>query len=336
LTATSPALYERQMRILIVGGAGYIGSHTARHLSKKGHDVVALDDLSTGHIAALSGLPLVHLDLVSGDLTSFLAAGRFDAVMHFAARCIVPESVAQPSIYWRTNVLGTLRLLDAMVARGPRRLVFSSTCATYGIPTEVPIPEAHPKAPINAYGKSKLAVEHALDDYARAHGLGAIALRYFNAAGAASDGSHGEDHAQETHLIPLALGALLGGPPLRVTGTDYPTPDGTCIRDYVHVDDLARAHALALERIEPGTFSAFNIGTGAGHSVREVIDTIEKVTRRALPRTDAPRRPGDPPKLVARAETARTHLDFTPERSLEDIVTSAWRWHESHPRGYAG
>src|SRR5688572_15396023 len=267
------------MRVLVTGGAGYIGSHTARYLAARGHEVVILDDLSTGHTTAIGDLPLVRLDLTAGEIAGFLAEHRFDAVVHFAASCLVPESVEHPAKYWKNNLLGSVRLLDALVARGPKRIVFSSTCATYGIPVEVPIPETHPKNPITAYGRSKLAVEHALADYARAYGLGAIALRYFNAAGAAEDGGFGEDHAHETHLIPLMLRALLpGGAPLRVTGTDYDTPDGTCVRDYVHVDDLARAHLLAIEAVKPGELEAINIGTGSGHSVREVIATAERVT----------------------------------------------------------
>ena len=322
------------MRVLLTGGAGYVGSHAARELARRGHMVVVLDDLSTGHEAAISGLPLVRLDITRDEIEPVLREGRFDAAMHFAARCLVPESVERPAQYWRTNLIGGLRLLDALVAVGPKRLIFSSTCATYGLPREVPIPEDHPKAPITSYGRSKLAFEHALQDYARAYGLGSISLRYFNAAGAAEDGSHGEDHAVETHLIPLVLRAAAGGPPVRIFGTDYDTPDGTCIRDYVHVDDLARAHVLALEQIEPGAAEALNVGTGIGHSVREVIEVAARVTGRTIPVVEAERRPGDPPRLVARGERARERLRFVPERSLDDIVRSAWAWHSRHPGGY--
>lgn len=322
------------MRILVTGGAGYIGSHTARRLARAGHDVTILDDLSTGHAAAIAGLRLVRLDLCSDEIAPLLAEGRFDAVIHFAAKALVPESVAHPARYWRTNLLGSVRLLDALVARGPKRIVFSSTCATYGLPDRVPIDEAHPQRPITAYGRSKLAVEHALADYAQAYGLGSIALRYFNAGGAEPDGSHGEDHAPETHLVPNVLAAAAGGEPVRICGTDYDTPDGTCIRDYIHVDDLARAHAAALERVEPGRALAFNLGTGVGTSVREVIGCARRVTDRDIPVLECERRPGDPPRLVADARRAAAALDFRCERSLEDIVRSAWEWHRRHPGGY--
>jgi len=323
------------MRVLVTGGAGYIGSHTARHLTAQGHAVTILDDLSTGHTEAVGSLPLAELDLTTGDLTPVFAEGRFDAVVHFAAKSLVPESVTNPRKYWHNNILGSLRLLDAMVAHDVKRIVFSSTCASYGLPDAVPIAETHPQRPFTSYGRSKLAVEHALDDYARAYGLGAIALRYFNAAGAAHDGTTGEDHTPETHLVPLVLGALLGGPPLRIAGNDWPTPDGTCVRDYVHLDDLARAHAVAIEAITPGRFEAFNVGTGKGCSVREVVTVAEKVTGRRVPTVEAERRAGDPAALVAQNDKARERLGFTPERSIEDIVRSAWRWHESHPKGYA-
>lgn len=324
------------MRILVTGGAGYIGGHTARFLARRGHDVVALDDLSTGHPPSIPGIPLVRLDLTRDDIEAVLLEGRFDAVMHFAAKCLVPESVAAPALYWRTNQVGGVRLLDAVIARGPKRFVMSSTCATYGLPLRSPIDETHPQAPITSYGRTKLALEHALDDYARAYGLGSIALRYFNAAGAEADGSHGEDHEPETHLVPNVLRAALGGPALKVCGTDYDTPDGTCIRDYVHVDDLARAHLVALERTAAGRFQAFNIGTGVGSSVREVVDCARRVTGRAIPSADAPRRPGDPARLVADVRKARDELGFQAERSLEDIVRTAWAWHERHAKGYRG
>lgn len=322
------------MRILVTGGAGYIGSHTARELASRGHQVTLLDDLSTGHVEATADLPLARLDLATDDVTPVFREGRFDAVVHFAAKCLVPESVTAPAIYWRANTWGSLKILDAMVATGVKRIVFSSTCATYGLPDAVPIAETHPQRPITSYGKSKLAVEHAVADYAQAYGIGAIALRYFNAAGASADGRYGEDHTPETHLVPLVLGALLGGPPITIAGTDWPTPDGTPIRDYVHLDDLARAHVIALDAIQPGKFEALNVGTGNGHSVREVIAVAEKITGRKVPTTEGTRRPGDPARLIARNDLARERLGFVPERSIEDIVRSAWRWHESHPKGY--
>jgi UDP-glucose-4-epimerase GalE len=324
------------MRILVTGGAGYIGGHAVRRLLGAGHEVTVLDDLSTGHARSAAGAPIVELDLVRDDLEPLFAEGRFDAVLHFAAKCLVSESVMEPAKYWRTNVAGGVRLLDALVARGPKRIVFSSTCATYGLPLRVPIDEDHPQSPITAYGRSKLAFEHALADYARAYGLGSIALRYFNAAGAEKDGSHGEDHHPETHLIPLVLRAAAGGPPVEIRGTDYPTPDGTCIRDYIHVDDLARAHILALERIEAGRALALNLGTGRGHSVREVVEAARRVTGRPIPSVEAARRPGDPPALVADPRRAREALGFTAERTLDDILRSAWKWHSSHPEGYGG
>ena len=322
------------MRILVTGGAGYIGSHTARRLARAGHDVTILDDLSTGHPRAVAGFKLVRLDLASDDLDPLLAEGRFDAALHFAAKALVPESVAQPARYYRANIFGSVRLFDALVARGPKRVVFSSTCATYGLPVRDPIDETHPQVPITAYGRTKLAVEHALSDYAQAYGLGSIALRYFNAAGAEADGSHGEDHAPETHLIPNVLAAAAGGERVKICGTDYDTPDGTCVRDYIHVDDLARAHILALERIEAGRALALNLGTGRGHSVREVVDCARRVTGREVPSVETDRRPGDPPRLVADPGRAAAALGFRCERTLEEIIGSAWEWHRAHRHGY--
>jgi UDP-glucose-4-epimerase GalE len=324
------------MRVLVTGGAGFIGSHTARDLARRGHAVTVGDDLSTGHEEAVQGLALARMDLSKDDLAPLFAEGGFDAIVHFAAKCLVPQSVSDPAIYWRTNAYGSLRLLDAMVAHRVTRIVFSSTCATYGLPLESPMRESHAQRPITSYGRSKLAIEHALEDYAQAYGIGAIALRYFNAAGASEDGSFGEDHSPETHLVPLVMRSLLGGPPLRIAGNDWPTPDGTCIRDYVHVDDLARAHAIAIDAVAPGRFDALNVGTGHGSSVREVVALVEKVTGKKVSCIEGERRPGDPARLVAGNELARTRLGFTPERTLEDVVRSAWRWHESHPLGYGG
>ncbi len=331
------------MRVLVTGGAGYIGSHTARslaegHAGAEPHEVVALDDLSTGHAAALPdglGVRLVRLDL--GDalaVARFLGEERFDAVIHFAARCLVPESVVRPRDYWRSNVVSGLNLLDALIERGPRRIVFSSSCAVYGHPDEVPLREDHATRPVSPYGRTKLAFERALEDYAAAYGIGSVALRYFNAAGASQDGAFGEDHEPETHLIPRILAAALDGKPVAICGTDYPTPDGTCIRDYVHVDDLARAHALALERVREGAALAVNVGTGRGHSVREVIEAARRATGRPIAAVEEPRRPGDPAALVADVRAAKEALGFEARRDLDDTLRTAWAWHTAHPLGY--
>jgi UDP-glucose-4-epimerase GalE len=266
-----------------------------------------------------------------------MGALPFDAVMHFAAFAYVGESVTDPAKYYRNNVTGTLNLLDAMREAGVGKIVFSSTCATYGIPDRVPMTEATPQNPINPYGYTKLVIERALADYARAYGIGAAALRYFNASGAADDGSIGEDHDPETHLIPLLLQVALGQRPhVTVFGTDYETPDGTCIRDYIHVDDLADAHWRVLDRVRPGELIAYNLGTGNGFSVRQVIDSARRITGREIAVVEGPRREGDPPALVAGAEAARRDLDWVPAHTtIDTIMESAWRWHSSHPRGYA-
>jgi UDP-glucose 4-epimerase len=262
---------------------------------------------------------------------------HIDAVMHFAAFALVGESVSDPALYYRNNVLGSLSLLEAMRASGVRRIVFSSTTATYGEPEKMPIREDFPQKPINPYGFSKLAVEHALTDYAVAYGLGYAALRYFNAAGATPDGDIGEDHDPESHLIPIVLQVALGQrKSISIFGEDYPTPDGTCIRDYVHVDDLAAAHLAALDRLQDGVGLKLNLGTGRGTSVREVIDACRKVTGHAIPVEIGQRRPGDPPELVADSSLARETLGWTPKyMEIGPIVETAWRWHKSHPRGYA-
>jgi UDP-glucose 4-epimerase len=261
---------------------------------------------------------------------------RIDAVMHFAAFASVPESVAEPAKYYRNNVGGSLNLLEAMRAVGVGRLVFSSTAAVYGIPDAGPIPEDAPKQPINPYGFTKLAIERALSDYAAAYGLGAATLRYFNACGAADDASIGEDHTPESHIIALILQVALGQrPSITITGTDYPTPDGSCIRDYIHVEDLADAHLRVLERIEPGRFVAYNVGTGVGASVRELVEAARRVTGHPIPVVEGPRRAGDPPSLVASAEAARRDLGWSPRYTdVGSIVASAWAWHRAHPRGY--
>lgn len=326
------------MRILVTGGAGYVGSHCVRALCEAGHAVVVFDNLAAGHAKAVDP----RATLVIGDLTDPVAVNRamasvaFDAVMHFAAWLDVGESVRKPLTYYRNNVANTLNLLEAMQTHGVRRMVFSSTCATYGIPPRVPITEDMPQHPINPYGRTKLAIEWALADSAPAWGLGATALRYFNAAGAAADGTLGEDHNPEIHLIPLALQVVLGQrKDIRIFGTDYPTKDGTCIRDYIHVEDLASAHRLAIESQAEGQFRFYNVGTGRGVSVLEILEGIRKVTGHALPAVPSPRREGDPPELVADAGKILKELGWK-ARYLEisRTIETAWRWHRDHPQGY--
>ena len=325
-------------RVVVTGGAGYIGSHAVRALVDAGHAVAVLDDLSAGHDRAVpGGVPLVRAKIHDqAAVTGLLTEHRADAVMHFAAWLAVGESVARPVEYYQNNVTGTLSVLAAMRDAGVRRFIFSSTCAVYGEPARVPIDETLPKNPINAYGETKLAIERALPHLERAYGIKWIALRYFNASGAHPDGTIGEDHEPEIHLIPLAIRAATGGAPLRVFGEDYPTPDGTCLRDYIHVMDLAEAHIRALEALERGAASdAFNVGTGTPHSVRSVIDTVSRVVGRPVGWQSAPRRPGDPAVLYAAADRARTELGWRPNYTdLEVIVRHAWHWHSSHPRGY--
>lgn len=326
------------MRILVTGGAGYIGSHAVRRFCEHGHDVWIYDNLSLGHAAAVPDDRLIAADLSERErLTAVLRDKRIEAVVHFAASAFVGESVEQPYKYYRNNVVNTLTLLESMQAAGVQRIVFSSTCATYGVPTAVPITEETPQQPINPYGRTKLIIEWALADAARAYGLGYAALRYFNAAGAHPSGEIGEDHQPETHLIPLILQSVLGQRDgIHVFGTDYPTPDGTCIRDYIHVDDLAEAHLLALAKIESGKGLHLNLGTGRGFSVREVINICSDVTGSAINVIEGPRRAGDPPALVAAAEKASSILDWKPAYTgLHEIVESAWRWHRSHPHGYS-
>lgn len=325
------------MRILVTGGAGYIGSHTVKYLLARGHDVTVIDSLVFGHRAAVPADRLVVADLAdTAAVDQLLIAKGVEAVVHFAAFAYVGESVTEPAKYWRNNFVTTLGLLDLCRRHGVNRFVFSSTCATYGVPETVPITEDTPQRPINPYGQSKLAVERALADYAAAYGLGYAALRYFNAAGAAPDGSIGEDHNPETHLIPLVIDAATGKRPnVTVFGSDYPTPDGTCVRDYVHVDDLADAHLRALERVESGKGLMCNLGTGQGYSIREVIRATEEVTGLNVPVVEGPRRPGDPPALIAAAGKAREVLGWTPRYpELAMILETAWRWHRMHPNGY--
>lgn len=325
------------MRILVTGGAGYVGSHCLRHLLREGHEVVVYDNLYQGHAAAVPAGLLVEGDLSDRDkLAALMRERQIEAVMHFAALALVGESVQKPELYYRNNVLGSFHLLEAMRESGVRKIVFSSTTATYGTPETMPIAESTPQQPINPYGFSKLVVERMLDDYAAAHGFGFAALRYFNAAGAAADGSIGEDHTPESHLIPIVLQvALRQRPSISIFGDDYPTPDGTCVRDYVHVEDLATAHLAALERLSPGKAIKVNLGSGRGYSVREVIEACRSISGHTIPSVTAPRRAGDPPELIADARLARSLLNWRPKYdTIESIVETAWRWHKSHPRGY--
>ena len=326
------------MRILVTGGAGYIGSHTVKLLLARGHQVWVYDNLGLGHRAAVPAETLVVGDLRDGDrLDHTLLVNRVEAVIHFAASTYVGESVKDPAKYWQNNVVNTLNLLERMRRLDVGRIVFSSTAATYGVPEQMPITEETPQEPINPYGRTKLTVERALADYAAAYGLGYAALRYFNAAGASPDGSIGEDHDPETHLIPIVLQAVLGQRPhVEIFGTDYPTPDGTCVRDYIHVDDLAAAHVLALERLEPGKGLRYNLGIGRGYSVREVVKAAEAVTGRTVPVKEGPRRPGDPAELVASPAKIMRELGWKPKyMELEPILETAWNWHRTHPKGYA-
>jgi UDP-glucose 4-epimerase len=328
------------MNVLVVGGAGYIGSHCVRQLAAAGHQPVVLDSLVYGHRGAVApNVPFHECDL--GDetrLVRILREEKIDVVMHFAGFAYVGESVTDPLKYYFNNFVATLQLLRAMLKAKVTKFVFSSTCATYGVPPKLPMTEATPQAPINPYGQSKLDVENALKALAHAHGLSFAAFRYFNAAGAAEDGTIGEDHKPETHLIPLAIDAATGrGPALRLFGTDYPTPDGTCLRDYVHVDDLSRAHIAVFPKLEkPGAAVFLNLGTGTPTSVREVIAAVEKVSGLKVPLQESPRRAGDPPALYADATRAHVELGWTPKfTTIGPIVETAWRWHHTHPKGFA-
>jgi UDP-glucose 4-epimerase len=322
------------MKLLVTGGAGYIGSVVAKQLLDADHEVVVLDDLSRGHKAAIpAGAAHAEVSLLDATAVHGALGQGFDGVLHFAALALVAESVEHPERYWRTNVVGTLNLLDAMRAHGIGRLVFSSTCATYGEPETVPMREDEPTDPVNAYGDSKLTVDRMLATESRAHGLGAASLRYFNVAGAS--GPLGEDHDPETHLIPLVLWTAAGRREyISVYGTDYETRDGTAVRDYIHVEDLGEAHLLALDALRPGEHRIFNLGTGTGYTVREVVDAARRVTGREIPAREEARRPGDPPELVAAAERARTELGWEPRRGLEEMIADAWAWYQAHPGGY--
>jgi UDP-glucose-4-epimerase GalE len=325
--------------VLVTGGAGYIGSHAAKALRAAGYHAVIFDNLAAGHRQAALASPLVVGEI--GDLQAVRQAIRESgatAVMHFAAWLSVADSVTDPVGYYRNNVMGALTVLEAMALERCGSFVFSSTCAVYGEPVELPLRESHPTRPINAYGQTKLAVEHALPHFERAYGIRSVALRYFNAAGADPDGELGEDHDPEVHVIPRALEAAARGQPIDVFGDDYPTPDGTCLRDYVHVMDLADAHVRALQRLESGGGSAtYNVGTERPSSVRDVLDAVERVTGRSIQRRLGPRRAGDPAALYASAERIRSELGWVPQHvELDAIVRDAWRWHSRHPAGYEG
>ena len=317
--------------ILVTGGAGYIGSHTAKALAHAGYRPVVYDNLVYGHAHAVKWGPLVEGDLADrAKLERVMKDEAIDAVVHFAAYAYVGESVVKPEIYFQNNVVGSLSLLDAMRTTGVKPIVFSSTCATYGMPDRMPITEETLQRPINPYGETKLMIERALAWYGPAHEIRSVSLRYFNACGADRDGEIGEEHDPETHLIPLILDAALGKrAQIDVFGTDYPTPDGTAIRDYIHVEDLADAHVKALKYLfEGGETTQVNLGTGTGNSVREVIDAVERVTGRPVPRREVARRAGDPPELVADPSKAKRLLGWTPTRSdIDTIIRTAWAWH---------
>jgi UDP-glucose 4-epimerase len=324
------------MHVFVTGGAGYIGSVNVEQLLDSGHQVTVFDNLTEGHRLAIDPrAKLIEGDLQNRcDIEDGMEKARPDAVMHFAASALVGESMQNPSKYFRNNVLAGTNLLDAMVAAGCKKFVFSSTCATFGIPDRVPIDETVEQRPINPYGESKLMFEKVLRWYDEIHGIKHVALRYFNAAGAS--GRYGEDHRIETHLIPNVLKVALGQKShVEIYGTDYETPDGTCIRDYIHILDLSQAHMLAVKYLAGGKSAKFNLGTGGGTSVREVIDCCRTVSGREIAVVEKPRRPGDPARLIAGSERARTELEWEPRfEKIEPIVTSAWNWHLAHPNGY--
>jgi UDP-glucose 4-epimerase len=329
------------MNVLVVGGAGYIGSHCVRQLSAAGHRPVVMDNLVYGHRKAVAhGVTLYADDL--GDeaaVALVLAREKIEVVMHFAAYCYVGESVTDPLKYYLNNSAATLHLLNAMQSTGVSKFVFSSTCATFGVPARLPISEDFPQAPINPYGQTKLDIENTLRALAHVRRISFAAFRYFNAAGAAEDGSIGEDHDPETHLIPLAIDAATGRrPSLQLFGTDYPTPDGTCLRDYVHVDDLSRAHIAVFDRLAtPGAAHFYNLGTGTPTSNRQVIRAVENATGRKITLVESPRRAGDPPELYADSTKAKAELGWVVRYpDIESIVATAWNWHRSHPGGFGG
>jgi UDP-glucose 4-epimerase len=325
------------MRLLLTGGAGYVGSACLRYLLQHGHDPIAFDNLSEGNREAVPDERLLVGDITdAAGLDQAFDGRRIDAVMHFAAVASVPDSIADPDGYWRINLSGTKAVLDAMRRHGVRRIVFSSTAATYGVDGEMPLTEASDQRPVTPYGTTKLACEWLIHDYARAYGFGYTHFRYFNASGADEDGRHGEDRRVESHLIPLALQTALGRrATLQIFGRDWPTRDGTCIRDYVHVEDLAQAHRLAVETLEPGMARAYCLGSGTGTSVLEVLAACERATGRRINAEMAPPRPGDPAVLVASPDRVTRELGWSPRLGrIDDIVRTAWHWHRAHPDGY--
>ncbi len=325
------------MKVLVCGGAGYIGSNMTALLARTGHEPIVLDNFSKGHRAAVRGVKVVTGDLADREfLAGILHDLDIQAVLHFAASIEVGESVRDPLKYYRSNVLNTERLLSAMEVAGVRKFVFSSTAAVYGMPERVPVTEDAPAQPINPYGETKWAVERMCHYQSQAGKLQFAALRYFNACGAGNDGTLGEDHRPESHLIPLTIQAAMGKrPDIKIYGTDYPTPDGTCIRDYIHIDDLCRAHLLALNRLDEQTELVYNLGNGRGYSVRQVIETVRRVSGRDFKIVEADRRPGDPAVLTSDATKARAELGWQTEwPGLEEMVATAWKWHREHPDGY--
>lgn len=327
------------MNICVIGGAGYIGSHAVKLLVQKGHQVTCIDNLSNGHRAAVDpNAAFFVADLANTfQIIDIFQKQKVEAVMHFAASAYVGESVADPRKYYRNNVSNTVSMLDAMHAANIKKLVFSSTCATYGIPEKMPMTEDMPQRPINPYGDSKLMVEHILKDVAKAEGLAFAAPRYFNVAGCAPDGSIGEDHKPETHIIPVLLNVVLGRKDhMDLYGTDYPTKDGTCVRDYIHVWDLVEAHLALLEALQPGKGLFYNLGVGRGYSNREIIDAVQRVTGKQIPIKEAPRRPGDPPELYALPAKIEKELGWKARfTNLDEIVRTAWTWFQKNPHGYA-
>lgn len=325
------------MNILVIGGAGYIGSHMVRQLDRAGHNVVILDNLSTGFSEAVTAGQLIVGEMQDRALVQrILGDHQIESVMHFAACALVGESVIEPAKYYQNNVLATLELLEAMRYCSVKKIVFSSTCATYGQPQIVPITENEKQEPVNPYGFTKLVIERALEDYSHAYGLNFAALRYFNAAGASPEGDIGEDHQPESHLIPIVLQVALGQREnITIFGDDWETPDGTCVRDYIHVDDLCTAHLLALERLETGDNLKLNLGTGNGYSVRQIIESCREVTDCDIAEVVGERRPGDPPKLIADPSLADNLLGWAPKyQSPKAIIETAWAWHKTHPNGY--
>jgi UDP-glucose 4-epimerase len=323
--------------ILVTGGAGYIGSHVVMELLHRGHWPIVLDNLQTGHRKAVQDVAFVQADLGDSDrVREVFRSFQIESVMHFAGDCLVGESVSKPLKYFNNNIKYALQLIEIMCEFNVNKIIFSSSASVYGEPNKIPIAEEHPCVPTNPYGETKLIFERILEGFHRSEGLDYISLRYFNAAGADPCGELGEDHSPETHLIPLGVAAALNGTPVPVYGTDYETTDGTCVRDYIHVTDLAQAHILALEKLEKGGHpDIYNLGNGSGYSVREVIEAIKRVTGRKISTVESKRRAGDPARLVASSEKIRIALGWEPQYSdLEAIIETAWEWHRNHPKGY--